>query len=300
MKRGRSIVKEIRSSETFGALNYRQRDLFQGLIEVADDQGRMPGNAASIRANVWSYDDISLADVQAELDVLAGGADPFILIYQVGGKSYLQIINWWKYQQMSWAAKSIYPAPDGWVDRVRMQGSGRKPVVINWDQEGGFQRLPSDLPSGLGSGLPKGLGSGQADVYCSESVKDKDKVKDKEKDKDKVKLTPPHDDNNLTLSLAQEAWNFAKSEMLADGMKKADYDTWLSGLQVSEVKDSTILVHAINSYGADWLKMRCKSMLEQKLRGFLGRNIDLVITTGQLAVEKPPGREQVITAASRA
>ena len=103
MKKGRTIVEGIRRSETFGALNFECRDLFQGLIEVADDQGRQPGTATAVRSEVWPYDDIPAARVQDDLDILASGPDPFIKIYKVDGKTYIQIINWWTYQQMQWA-----------------------------------------------------------------------------------------------------------------------------------------------------------------------------------------------------
>ena len=68
MGKRRSIDSRIRSSQTFAALTYRQRDLWQGMIEVgADDQGRMPGYPAYVRSMIWPYDDIPLSEVDADL-----------------------------------------------------------------------------------------------------------------------------------------------------------------------------------------------------------------------------------------
>src|SRR4030065_334081 len=63
----RTLDSKIRKSQSFAKLNYRQRDLWQGIIAVVDDQGRMPGDARFIRAMVSPYDDISIAEVESDL-----------------------------------------------------------------------------------------------------------------------------------------------------------------------------------------------------------------------------------------
>lgn len=136
MSKLRSISKEIRLSQSFARLTLRQRDLWHGLIATADDQGRLPGHPAAIRSIVWPYDDILLSKVQKDLDVLMSSEN--ILIYQYGDQSYIQIINWWKYQKMQWAGSSKYPAPEGWLDRERFHGKGRKIFTKNWNTPGGF------------------------------------------------------------------------------------------------------------------------------------------------------------------
>lgn len=279
-------MREIRSSESFGSLTHRQRDLFQGLIEVADDQGRLPGTAAAVRSEVWKYDDIPLPEVQAELDVLAGGTDPFIVIYCVKNKTYLQVINWWRYQPMAWAQASAYPAPKGWTDRVRVQTTGRKVHTENWDQPGGFAtRLPSALHS---TDVDDDVEGNPGDVV---NINDNHKVKNNNKDKDKDKDNTPPTDENLTLSRAQEAWSFAKAELLSEGMNQADYNTWLENLRVDHVDGSQICISAVNRYAVDWVASRCKSLIDQRIRGFLGDSrVEVVITC---KVDHPPGKKSM-------
>lgn len=149
MSKKRTIDSKIRSSQTFAGLTYRQRDLWQGLIAIADDQGRLPGTPAYIRSIVWPYDDISLAEVSSDLGNLAEIGN--VEIYETGGCVYIQIVNWWKYQQSQWAGPSDYPAPAGWVDRCRYHGKGNQIIALNWDNPGG--RLSSQLGSEVDSPL---------------------------------------------------------------------------------------------------------------------------------------------------
>jgi hypothetical protein len=85
---------------------------------------------------VWPYDDISLQEVEDDLKAIE--AIGSLLIYKVDGKKYLQLINWWKYQQGQWASPSDYPAPDGWTDRARYHGKGGEIITLHWDISGGF------------------------------------------------------------------------------------------------------------------------------------------------------------------
>lgn len=166
MGKRRVIDSKIRSSQSFSALSYRQRDLWQGVIETADDQGRHPGVAAFVRSAVWPYDDVKLVDVEGDLQALEEAG--YIYRYEVDGMIYLQIIKWWKYQQMQWAGPSDYPPPNGWTDRLRYHGKGNVITKENWDHPGGFG-------SGLGSGLGSELPTPREEV--------KDEVKDEDDDK---------------------------------------------------------------------------------------------------------------------
>jgi len=136
MSKKRALDSTIRTSQTFAALSYRQRDLWQGLIAIADDQGRLPGFAAYVRSRVWPFDDIPLAEVEADLDRLI--ELDMILKYEAEGKTFIQLINWWKYQSPQWAGASDYPAPPGWTDRTRYHGKEHLIITENWDKPGGF------------------------------------------------------------------------------------------------------------------------------------------------------------------
>ena len=147
MGKKRLLDSKIRKSQSFAGLTYRQRDLWQGIITMADDQGRMPGTPAFIRSSVWPYDDITLKDVSDDLQSLADCG--YITIYVVDGESYIQVIKWWCYQNLQWASPSDHPAPAGWVDRCRYHASGNKIITKSWDSKGGYNCLPSELPSKL-------------------------------------------------------------------------------------------------------------------------------------------------------
>lgn len=138
MSKKRSIDTHIRLDEDFADLTYRQRDLWHGLIATADDQGRLPGHPGAVRSMVWPMDNISLDDVLNDLRVLASDKHGYIYLYDVDGKSYIQIVNWWKHQRMQWAGTSDFPSPDGWLDRCRYQGLKHKVITVNWDTPGGF------------------------------------------------------------------------------------------------------------------------------------------------------------------
>jgi hypothetical protein len=185
MGKKRMIDRKIRCSQSFAALDYRQRDLWQGIIQVADDQGRMPGTAAFVRSEVWPYDDIPLDDVEEDLQRLEapgeGEKRGFIVRYQVGGKVYLQVVKWWDYQTGQWAAPSDYPAPGDWQDRIRVTGLGRKIVTTNWDGKGGFMSpWNTQLDASLDAqpDMPASLDSDSDSV--SDNVLDSDSEDDEE------------------------------------------------------------------------------------------------------------------------
>lgn len=140
----RNLAPEIFSDEIFGTQDMMYRVLWIGLIvNVADDQGRMLDNPALIRSLIFPYDEsITIAMIDKGLSIFAKKHK--LLRYVAGtngsGRPLIQIINWWKHQRMQWAARSIYPAPAKWVDRVRTHIAGRdkQPYTLNWDKLGGY------------------------------------------------------------------------------------------------------------------------------------------------------------------
>lgn len=153
MTKRRYIDQHIRASENFACLTYRQRDLWLGLILTVDDQGRMPGHTAYVRSTVWPYDDVALEEV--EQDLIALEAIGNIIRYRVDGRTFIQLVNWHKYQGVAeWMGASEYPAPEGWTDRARYHGKGNQIIILNWDKTGGFNSATLPLPSQLPTPLP--------------------------------------------------------------------------------------------------------------------------------------------------
>lgn len=150
---------------SFAALSYRQRDLWHGLITVADDQGRVLGVPANIRSEVWPYDDVTLEQVEQDLGALSDQG--MVLIYQVKNKPILQVINWWKYQVKQWAGPSDWEPPAGWMDRCRYHGAGHKIILENWDQAGGFDytnQVENDLVNQVVHDLDNSVNDSDIDI----------------------------------------------------------------------------------------------------------------------------------------
>lgn len=161
----RMIDPAFWQSETVASLNIEQRYLFIGLFSNADDQGRLRGHSALIRNTVFPYDEIALEQIERDLKALE--AVGTIILYQVDGKTYIQIANWWKYQHPQWAYPSEYPSPKGWNDRLRYRAGGEI-LTHNWKGEldaldnGHGSDNPDDEPSpeqpspnGTGHPLPE-------------------------------------------------------------------------------------------------------------------------------------------------
>ena len=173
MANRRMITSDIFSDDVFMTLDDFTRLLWIGLITVcADDQGRFQNNDFLIKSQVFPADKKTPAKIAKSLQILEQKG--LIYCYEKDGKSLAQIVNWWKHQAPSWAAASLYPAPDGWTDRVKVNSKGNKVLIENWTEQGGFMEVPAQVPAQVHTQVPKQV------VF---------KVKDKVKDKIKVKLT---------------------------------------------------------------------------------------------------------------
>src|SRR5688500_4877941 len=100
MARIRSIKPEFWSDDKIGLLPREVRLTFLGLISaMADDHGRMKGNARVIRGGVYPMDDdVSAATVEEHLARLADAK--LIKRYEVNGEPYIQLANWKKHQKI--------------------------------------------------------------------------------------------------------------------------------------------------------------------------------------------------------
>lgn len=152
----RMIEPSIWQSESMGRLSVRQRLMFIGMFSNADDQGRLRASAPVIRSMIFPFDDITLADI--EDDILAIEREKCIMLYEVDGPRYAQVLNWWKYQKHQWAYPSLIPKPDGWADSLRFRQKNEV-VTENWDsKKPSIDQNRIEVPKGL----PKGLGKEKA------------------------------------------------------------------------------------------------------------------------------------------
>jgi DnaD/phage-associated family protein len=135
----RMITSDIFEDEFFINLDMTGRVLWFGLVaRCADDQGRLQDNSILIKSQVFPADEMTRNAVEKLLDQFQESKR--ILRYQIGDKRMIQILNWWKYQTPSWAGRSKYPAPEGWLDREKYHGANGQGVInLNWDKNGGYQ-----------------------------------------------------------------------------------------------------------------------------------------------------------------
>lgn len=148
MAKRRLINEGFFSSEGVGAWTMRQRLLVLGMIAIADDQGRMKGNPLWLRAQIFPYDAIPDDDFAADLATIESTNDT-IMMYQVDGRAYIQLINWWDYQSLQWAKPSNHPPPPDWCDRIRQMiyKPERCVMSLNWPNTPNV--LPKTLPNGV-------------------------------------------------------------------------------------------------------------------------------------------------------
>jgi len=171
----RMIHPAFWQSYTMAQLTPGQRLLFIGLISNADDQGRLKGHPALIRSIVFPFDDISVEAIDADLAAIA--ATGSLILYQVDGQVYIQIVGWWDYQAPQWAYPSTIPAPEGWTDRLRYR-KNKQVHLVNWNGYGGFKTRPPDLgktegadsPDASGNDLPNDLPNDIVEYRDSDSL----------------------------------------------------------------------------------------------------------------------------------
>lgn len=120
----------IWKNEKFGVMPPMARLLAIGIINQADDQGRGKAHPVYLRSQVFPYDDVTAGQVAEWLGMVA--TNETILLYQVEGKDYYQILNWWTYQAHQFAVPSQYPKPHGWKDRIRKTLTTGTIVTCNW------------------------------------------------------------------------------------------------------------------------------------------------------------------------
>ena len=111
MARIRTIKPGFFTSEDVSALPLRARLTWIGLWTHCDDQGRAKDNVKLIKAAVWPLDDISLREIEEDLDTLAVAGR--IVRYESDGLRLLAVVNWDAHQVINRPTPSKLPAPPG-------------------------------------------------------------------------------------------------------------------------------------------------------------------------------------------
>lgn len=121
MARIRSIKPEFFTSESVSQLPIRARLTWIGIWTECDDYGVTRNNVKLIKAAVWPLDQVSLADVEADLEALETAGR--IVRYTVGGRGYLTVTSWEEHQKMNRRGGRKYPPPSE-ADPPRNDGDG--------------------------------------------------------------------------------------------------------------------------------------------------------------------------------
>lgn len=144
----RAVYPEMCASRSLGACGLVANVLWPRLISIADDQGRIAGDATDVLsvalANMRRR--VKHRDVEIALEELARAHQ--IRLYEVADEPYIQIVSWWSWQHgQRRAYPSRHPAPPGWDDYV--YGYGDHPATFR--EAGGFPQRARKLPTEPGA-----------------------------------------------------------------------------------------------------------------------------------------------------
>lgn len=154
----RMIDSSMWENEKFGSMPMGAQLLQIGMINHADDQGRIKAHPVYLSKTIFPYsEEVSTGDIKKWLGLLFDNET--IVLYEADGKQYAQMTNWWKYQSLQYAQPSEYPRPVGWQDRVRYTLTKGYIVTCNWMKVNG--ETVTDTCDMDGNPLPKS-GNGNA------------------------------------------------------------------------------------------------------------------------------------------
>jgi len=190
MANGRLHHTKMWESEKFAALPPLARLLQIALIDIADDQGRFKAHPAWLRSKVFPYDDVTLGDINEWLELI--NQNGMIILYEVDGRYFGQLVNWWEYQRHQWAQSSDFPLPPDWKDRLRItvgHKKDRKVLTYNWRDR--YGKAVTDTCNQQGDMLTSEQPL-QTPVTNGHNGRpfQQDKDKDQVKDQDKVTANP--------------------------------------------------------------------------------------------------------------
>lgn len=108
MARIRTIKPEFWTNERVMECSKTARLMFIGMWNFADDLGRLPLSAKTIKAQIFPSDDISSGDILGMVGELS--ANGLVLTYEVEGRQYIQIVGW-QHQRIDKPQPGKCPSP---------------------------------------------------------------------------------------------------------------------------------------------------------------------------------------------
>jgi hypothetical protein len=143
--RGRMLPQSLSTDPRYGQLSLKARVLYPLIWANCDDQGRITGNSNELKYVVCpNMDDISKEDIPCLVDELE--TQGFVKLYSTSTRQAVQMLDWWEVQKLQWAWPSDYPAPPGWMDRLRYKKGKKQVVTENWDSGESSPESPPESP----------------------------------------------------------------------------------------------------------------------------------------------------------
>jgi hypothetical protein len=111
-----TIDPDIFIDDDFFVLPDKIKLLYLGLIALADDQGRVRNHRQLLKSKLFPSEEMHSQVIGDWLEVLSKAR--FTILYEVDGKEYIQIRDWWKQQLNNRPTPSKHPAPPDWQDKT--------------------------------------------------------------------------------------------------------------------------------------------------------------------------------------
>lgn len=111
MARQRFIHPDVWSDPTVARLEPAAMLLFIGCFSNADDEGRLLGDPAILKATIFPYQPLSVRQIKRLRDSVVAASS--IELYVVEGIEYLAFRKWGEYQKPKYPKPSRFPPPPG-------------------------------------------------------------------------------------------------------------------------------------------------------------------------------------------
>jgi hypothetical protein len=148
MARIRTIKPEFWSSGQVLECSPNARLLFLGMLNFADDEGRIQNSPKSLKAQIFPADPFTIADIEGMIVELS--ANDLVMPYEVDGKRYLQITGWKKHQRIDKPQPPKHPPPPEHSPSVRRTFPPDR-IGRDRSREEGKERKKDAAPNGAHS-----------------------------------------------------------------------------------------------------------------------------------------------------
>lgn len=140
MARQRFIHPEIWDDPDLGRVSPLAFILYVGCFSNADDDGRLLGDPAYLKTQIFRYRKLDLEDVLQARGELVAVCRSFV-VYEHQGVEYVCFLNWAEYQKPKYPKPSKLPPPPGW----------KRPKPAPASQKSSGNDSPNRSPNASGS-----------------------------------------------------------------------------------------------------------------------------------------------------